>query len=265
MTRPFLDGQNVYLRSLEKSDFNEEYFDWFTDPEVTRFLGTGRFPMPKARGAVRGEGQGGMSPRIQHLLTSVSDNIKEIRASASDIKEMRTLASDIKEIRRLVSADDVKEIRLASASDLRLAIVEKSSDKHIGNIALSNLNWIDRVAELQTVIGDKDFWGKGCGTESKSLIIGYAFNQLGLRKIDSVHVTDNVASIKGNQRLGFQQEGVLRNEVLVDGEYRDVIRLGLFREEFVPFQSSAQRGVSDTPADSPSERRECTCGHVCIE
>ena len=43
----FASGEKVYLRPLELSDLNERYLSWLNDPEVTRYLESGTFPMTR--------------------------------------------------------------------------------------------------------------------------------------------------------------------------------------------------------------------------
>ena len=119
-----------------------------------------------------------------------------------------------------------------STTDLAFAIVDRQTDQHIGNVTLNNINLIHRIADTGLMIGRKDFWGKGYAFEAWGLILGYAFQRLGLRKIVAGAIVDNVASIAVLKKLGFKTEGVLCREFLVDGEYVDCVRLGLFREEF---------------------------------
>lgn len=88
------------------------------------------------------------------------------------------------------------------------------------------------------MIGRKECWGKGYGLEAWSLLIEYAFNRLGLRKIIAGAFADHGASVKVLKKLGFKEEGRLREQALVDGEYRDGIRFGLFRDEFYKFVKS---------------------------
>ena len=117
---------------------------------------------------------------------------------------------------------------------MAFAIVDEATNLHIGNITLHSIDWVHRTAEMGTMIGNKEFWGKGYATEARSLLITCAFSRWGLRKITVGNVEGNQASISSNKKLGFQEEGLLREQVLVDGEYRDVIRMGLLRHEFRP-------------------------------
>jgi len=63
---------------------------------------------------------------------------------------------------------------------LILAIVTSKDDTHIGNIALDNINYISRTAELNIVIGDKSCWKKGYGKEAAKLICDHGFMSLNL-------------------------------------------------------------------------------------
>jgi len=181
MRRPFLIGERLYLRSLEDSDIGEEYLGWLNDPEVTRYLETGKFPS---------------TPEI---------------------------------IRKYV------EQFTNSSSDLLFGIIDRDTDLHIGNVTLNRINWIHRTADTGLLIGRKEFWGKGYAFEAWSLLIEYAFQRLGLRKIIAGAVADNKASIVALEKLGFRVEGTFRREYLIDGEYRDSVRLGLLREEFYKY------------------------------
>lgn len=127
-----------------------------------------------------------------------------------------------------------------SKTDLIFAILDRETNQHIGNVSLNRINFIHRTADTGLLIGQKDFWGKGYAFEAWSLLIEYAFQRLGLRKIVAGAVADNIASIVTLEKLGFKVEGTLRREFFVDGEYYDSVRLGLFRDEFHKFTLTSQ-------------------------
>jgi RimJ/RimL family protein N-acetyltransferase len=133
-----------------------------------------------------------------------------------------------------------------STTDLIFAIVDTETDQHIGNVTLNRINWINRTADTGLIIGKKAFWGKGYAFEAWSLVLEYAFQRLGLRKIIAGAVVDNVTSITILKKLGFKIEGTFRQEFLVDGEYKDGVRLGLLREEFYKYGQSTNRGPIKT-------------------
>jgi len=68
------------------------------------------------------------------------------------------------------------------------------------------------------MIGRKEFWGRGYAFEAWSLLLEYAFEVLGLRKIIAGAVVGNVPSMVVLKKLGFKVEGRLRQEFVMNGE-----------------------------------------------
>ena len=131
---------------------------------------------------------------------------------------------------------------IESTTDLIFAIVDRETEQHIGNITLNNINWIHRTADTGILIGQKEFWGRGYAFEAWSLIIEYAFERLGLRKIIAGSIADNLPSIHVLKKLGFKIEGTFRQQFLVEGAYRDAVCFGLFKEEFCKYGNLPGRG-----------------------
>ena len=120
-------------------------------------------------------------------------------------------------------------------SDFIFAIIDKGTETHIGNVTLNRIHWVHRTADTGIMIGEKNFLGKGYGFEAWSLLIDYAFVRLGLRKITAGAVAANTGSVKVMQKLGFRLEGTFRKEFFVEGHFMDVLRFGLFLEEFYKY------------------------------
>mgnify|MGYP001173869309 CR=1 FL=1 len=119
-----------------------------------------------------------------------------------------------------------------SETDIVFAIVDKESDTMIGVIGLYDLSWIPRRAELRIVIGETDFWGKGYGTEATKLVVEYAFEKLNLNKVYLGVNAEHKRAIKVYRTAGFIEEGILRKEQYRNGNYYDVVRLSILREEY---------------------------------
>jgi len=113
------------------------------------------------------------------------------------------------------------------------AIVDKKTDEHIGNIKLGPINWITRIASLGIMIGDKESWGKGYGTEAIRLVLDYAFNRLNLHKVTAGIAAMHQASIKAFEKAGFTIEGHAKSQFYLDGEYSDSLYLGITREDYL--------------------------------
>lgn len=107
-----------------------------------------------------------------------------------------------------------------------------NDERPIGLIALERLDWTNRVASTALVIGEKDLWGKGYGSEAKLLLLHYAFDTLNLRKIYATVYDFNERSKAYNKKCGYKVEGVQKQAIFQDGRYHDRILLAVFREDW---------------------------------
>ena len=120
----------------------------------------------------------------------------------------------------------------ASENNIFCAIVLKQDGRHIGNIKLGPIDLTHRKADVGLMIGEKDCWGKGLGSEAYTLMVEHAFKNLNLHKVTAGAYAVNEASIKALLKAGFRQEGLLQKHCAFDGGYTDVLLFGVLREEF---------------------------------
>ena len=130
------------------------------------------------------------------------------------------------------SMQDYYQHTATSRSEMVLAIVLKENDRHIGNIGLHNIHQIFRSAEIGILIGEKDVWGQGYGTDAIRLLTYHAFNRLNLNRLASGAVSKNIGSIRAFEKAGFSREGVSRQAYFCQGQYEDCINMGLLRSEW---------------------------------
>lgn len=114
---------------------------------------------------------------------------------------------------------------------LVLAIVDKATDAHIGNISLQAINWQDRNAEIAFILGEQSFWGQGVMGQAGKLMIDHAFNALNLHRVYCGTTSANVGMQKLAIKLGMRQEGIRKEAIYNHGEYHDIIEFGIIREE----------------------------------
>jgi RimJ/RimL family protein N-acetyltransferase len=120
----------------------------------------------------------------------------------------------------------------ASADTYSFAIETLNDGQYIGGCGVNKIDWKNRVATVGIFIGNKDFWGKGYGTDAMQVLISFIFNQMNINKI-SLHVYSfNPRAIKCYEKCGFKQEGILRQEMYRDGQYHDIHAMGILRGEF---------------------------------
>lgn len=114
-----------------------------------------------------------------------------------------------------------------------LAIIEKATKKHIGNVSLQQINWVSKNAEFAILLGDKEFWGKGIGEEAATLIINYGFKRLNLHRIYCGTIQGNEGMKKLAKKLRMTEEGLRRQAIFKDGAYLDIIEYGILANEYV--------------------------------
>jgi len=126
-----------------------------------------------------------------------------------------------------------------SRNDVMLAIEEKTSGKHVGNVKLGPIHWVHRVATFGILIGEKELWGKGVGVEATRLMVEYGFQKLNLHRIDLGVFAEHEAAVRCYEKVGFKVEGRMREDLFHAGEYKDRIWMGLLRSEYQPASKPA--------------------------
>jgi RimJ/RimL family protein N-acetyltransferase len=111
-----------------------------------------------------------------------------------------------------------------------LGIISLKDGQAIGAVAFCDHNKEQHRAELRKLIGEPSHRRMGYALEATRLWISYGIHKLKLRKIYLSTLNTNIGNIKLNEELGFQVEGILRNEVFFDHSYHDLLRMGLFVE-----------------------------------
>jgi RimJ/RimL family protein N-acetyltransferase len=118
--------------------------------------------------------------------------------------------------------------------NLVLGIVTVDGNRLIGSIGLHQIDLINRNAVTGTVIGEKDVWGKGYGTEAKMLLLDFAFNTLDLLVILSKVLAFNGRSLAYGKKCGYEEVGRIPNWIRKNGERHDEILLVVTQERWRP-------------------------------
>ncbi len=116
------------------------------------------------------------------------------------------------------------------------AIVLKSENKLIGGIQITNIDKHNGTAGGGIWISEK-YWGHGYGTEALGAKIKYAFEELGLRRLENGYFKENEKSHKMQMRYGYKDEGVRRKRFVskATGKIEDEYITGLLKEEWIKY------------------------------
>jgi len=111
-------------------------------------------------------------------------------------------------------------------------IYELASNRLIGDCGLSGVDYVQRTAEFGILIGAKDCWNKGFGTEATMLTLDYGFNILGLHNIMLTVYAHNLRGLLAYEKAGFKVFGRRREARRVAGEVSDVVYMDVLASEF---------------------------------
>ena len=129
-----------------------------------------------------------------------------------------------------VELRDLYDKHIHDQSERRF-IAERDGER-VGLVELVEINHIHRRAEFQMIIAP-GHQGKGYATLATHLAIDYAFSVLNLYKLSLIVDCENARAVHVYRKLGFRDEGCLRHEFFVGGEYRDVFRMAMFQPDYL--------------------------------
>ncbi len=113
-------------------------------------------------------------------------------------------------------------------------IADAETDECLGHVGLYKLDHRIRSAEFAILLGDKKRWGQGIGREVTRRVVDYGFQMLNLNRIELNVLEYNERARRLYQSLGFREEGLLRQAQYKDGQYLNLVLMGLLREEYQP-------------------------------
>jgi len=110
-------------------------------------------------------------------------------------------------------------------------------DKLIGYFSLFRVDLIHSEAWVGIGIGERDFWGKGYGTDMMKLCLQYAFNELNMHRVSLGVFAYNQRALRAYEKVGFRMEGRTRKDTLREGQRADGLWMGILREEWEQMQN----------------------------
>ena len=128
-------------------------------------------------------------------------------------------------------------------------IAERDTDVVVGTCTLAALSSEHRRAEVGFALARRA-WSRGYVAEVLPALLGFAFETLGLHRLEADVDPRNARSIRVLERLGFEREGYLRERYRVNGELQDTVWFGLLRRDWATREATAREaGRHDAATD----------------
>ena len=129
----------------------------------------------------------------------------------------------------------------ASAGDTQAWAIDASANTrdpaawvHVGSCGFHHIDWRCRSGEIGIVIGKKDAWARGYGTDATHTLLRWGFQTLGLHRIWLRVYADNARAVRCYEKVGFRHEGRMREDSFRDGVFGDTLVMGILQKEWQP-------------------------------
>jgi RimJ/RimL family protein N-acetyltransferase len=125
----------------------------------------------------------------------------------------------------------VRQVR-ASTSDLVFSILAADDGRYLGQCGIHQIHARSKVGRLACIIARREEMGRGFGSASVRALLDHGFRTLGLHKLWLMVFSHNTRSRGIYSRLGFIEEGTLREEYFHEGHWHDMVRMSLLDREW---------------------------------
>lgn len=120
--------------------------------------------------------------------------------------------------------------QMKNRSSFYFVIQAISDNRFIGTVSLNAIDWLSKGSGIGIAIHSPQDWDRGFGSEAMQLCIDFGWTHLNLRRIELSVYDFNSRAKHVYEKLGFKEWGVASRKFFIDGEYRDVHYMELFRE-----------------------------------
>jgi len=191
-------GDRIRFRAVEREDL-PTFKKWINDPEVRHGLGV-------------------------YLPLSSADEEEWFEGVRQHRPDERNLVIEVRQPAEL----SILPAEGASVSEHEPV---ESAWQMIGGCGFFKLDTRNRSAEFGIMIGDKNYWNKGYGTEAVRLLVQHGFNTLNLNRIYLRVLENNPRAIRSYEKVGFIHEGRQRQAEYKDGHYLDLMVMSILKDD----------------------------------
>jgi RimJ/RimL family protein N-acetyltransferase len=137
------------------------------------------------------------------------------------------LVSPFRYVSRAAEEEWLRQKAAYSQTEIQLAICLKRGDQHIGNVHLTNIDWVARHACVGIFLGAAEHRSKGYGRQALRLLLRHAFQDLGLQRVYLTVLADNRRAIRAYEKCGLVVEGRLRRHAYKQGQFKDLLFMSI--------------------------------------
>ncbi|MDR1031003.1 MAG: GNAT family N-acetyltransferase [Treponema sp.] len=133
---------------------------------------------------------------------------------------------------RVISIANEKTFLENLSEDHHYAIIDKSTDESIGTCGFVKIDHLNQTADIGIVIGNKNYWNKGYGSEALTLLLDYGFKALNFHTIGLTVYEFNTRAMASYKKVGFKITGKRREALKRGNETYDILYMDILCNEF---------------------------------
>ncbi|MDD3242600.1 MAG: GNAT family protein [Eubacteriales bacterium] len=158
-------------------------------------------------------------------------NVEDVETYTRWINDLPT-GEGLGNAARVTTLEDERDWLLNGKGQYQFAIVEKETDRLLGNCGLQNFSLMNRSAEAGIFIGEESTRGKGYGAQALKLLLGYGFDYLNLHSIMLRVFSFNARAMRCYEKVGFRECGRRREFYRLKGQWYDEVYMDILEEEW---------------------------------
>jgi len=111
--------------------------------------------------------------------------------------------------------------------------IETKDGRFIGGCGVNRMDRKNRHAQVGIFIGDREYLGKGYGTDAMKVLLEFLFDEYNVNKVKLKVFGFNHRAIKSYEKCGFHKEATLREAIYRSGEYHDMHIMAVLKEAYL--------------------------------
>lgn len=121
----------------------------------------------------------------------------------------------------------------SSQKTVSLGICCNETGELIGYAGITSISSLNRSGEYFILIGNKEYWGRGIGTQVTRGITDYGIRTLGLHRVELTAYAVNKGAVAAYEKAGYVTEGVMREAGFRDGQFYDKVLMSVLAHQWL--------------------------------
>jgi [ribosomal protein S5]-alanine N-acetyltransferase len=185
---------------------------------------------------------------LDALFTIMSDSEVVNQTAALELQ------SDISETKVLLDSIMDEYSKKSTPEWVMLAIADKQTQKMLGFCCYFGYTPTFARLEFGYTLS-RSSWGKGYATEASRGFIDFIFKTMGVNRIEATVYPENIPSVKVLEKVGMEYEGLMRQHVMRNGQFRDRKLYALLSAKKLNVKQENQENIINETKDSHMKMR----------